>query len=194
MPYFWSDLADWVSMEYVGPASEWDEVWMRGSIEEGKFTAFYIKDGRLAAALTVGRSDDLAVAARLLKERTDIGDAARAHRGRRTPTSPSSASVPDGRSASIALEKSKPGVGPALDRVDAPAARHDAEAVAWGAHVGQPAPAPRCRVVHPRPRRSSRRPPRRRRRRRGRPTAAAPMPPRGLRHVGQRSQRLRRGR
>jgi 3-phenylpropionate/trans-cinnamate dioxygenase ferredoxin reductase component len=72
VPYFWSDLADWCSMEYVGPASEWDDVWMRGSPDEGRFTAFYVKDGRLAAALTVGRSDDLTVAARLLKEKTDI--------------------------------------------------------------------------------------------------------------------------
>ena len=60
-------------MEYVGPAGEWDEIWMRGSIDEGKFTAFYVHGPRLVAALTVGRSDDLAVAARLLKEKTDIG-------------------------------------------------------------------------------------------------------------------------
>jgi 3-phenylpropionate/trans-cinnamate dioxygenase ferredoxin reductase subunit len=73
VPYFWSDLADWTSMEYVGPASDWDEIWWRGSRQEGRFTAWYVKDSRLAAALTVGRSDDLAVAARLLKEKTDIG-------------------------------------------------------------------------------------------------------------------------
>ncbi len=73
VPYFWSDLADWVSMEYVGPASDWDEIWVRGSIAAGEFTAFYVKDARVAAALTVGRSDDLAVAARLLKEKTDVG-------------------------------------------------------------------------------------------------------------------------
>jgi len=72
VPYFWSDLADWASMEYVGPASGWDEVWIRGALEEGRFTAFYVQRGRLAAALTVGRSDDLTVAARLLKEKTDV--------------------------------------------------------------------------------------------------------------------------
>jgi 3-phenylpropionate/trans-cinnamate dioxygenase ferredoxin reductase subunit len=72
VPYFWSDLADWASMEYVGPASEWDEVWLRGSIDEGRFTAFYVQESRVAAALTVGRSDDLTVAARLLKEKTDV--------------------------------------------------------------------------------------------------------------------------
>jgi 3-phenylpropionate/trans-cinnamate dioxygenase ferredoxin reductase component len=72
VPYFWSDLADWTSMEYVGPASDWDEIWWRGGRDEGKFTAWYIKDSKLAAALTVGRSDDLQVASRLLREGTDL--------------------------------------------------------------------------------------------------------------------------
>ena len=30
VPYFFSDLADWASLEYVGPASEWDEEVWRG--------------------------------------------------------------------------------------------------------------------------------------------------------------------
>ena len=72
VPYFWSDLADWSSMEYVGPASDWDDVVWRGRPEDGKFAAWYVKDGRVAAALTVGRSDDLAVAQRLMVARTDI--------------------------------------------------------------------------------------------------------------------------
>jgi len=72
VPYFWSDLADWCSMEYVGPASEWDEVWIRGSLAEREFTAFYVQGGRVAAALTSGRSDDLTVAGRLMKEKTDV--------------------------------------------------------------------------------------------------------------------------
>ncbi len=74
VPYFWSDLADWTGMEYVGPAADWDDIWIRGSIGAGAFTAFYVKDARVAGALTVGRSDDLAVAGRLLKEKTDVGD------------------------------------------------------------------------------------------------------------------------
>jgi 3-phenylpropionate/trans-cinnamate dioxygenase ferredoxin reductase component len=72
VPYFWSDLADWGGMEYVGPAADWDDVWFRGSPAAGEFTAFYVKDGRVAAALTVGRSDDLTVASRLLREQTDV--------------------------------------------------------------------------------------------------------------------------
>ena len=56
----------------MGPASEWDDVWIRGSFDDGEFTAFYVHRGRLEAALTVGRSDDLSAAARMLKENTDI--------------------------------------------------------------------------------------------------------------------------
>jgi len=72
VPYFWSDLADWASMEYVGPASDWDEVVWRGKPEDGQFAAWYVKDGRVAAALAVGRSDDLAVAQRLIVAGTDV--------------------------------------------------------------------------------------------------------------------------
>jgi 3-phenylpropionate/trans-cinnamate dioxygenase ferredoxin reductase subunit len=72
VPYFWSDLADWTSMEYIGPASDWDEVWWRGNRDDGKFTAWYVKDGRLAAALTVGRSEDLSVASDLLVRGAEI--------------------------------------------------------------------------------------------------------------------------
>ena len=47
VPYFFSDLADWASMEYVGPGS--GEPVVRGSLEEGEFTAFYLDDGATAA-------------------------------------------------------------------------------------------------------------------------------------------------
>jgi 3-phenylpropionate/trans-cinnamate dioxygenase ferredoxin reductase component len=59
IPYFWSDLADWCTLEYVGPADEWDQEVIRGSTADGEFTIFYLRGGRVAAALTVGRSDDL---------------------------------------------------------------------------------------------------------------------------------------
>jgi 3-phenylpropionate/trans-cinnamate dioxygenase ferredoxin reductase component len=59
VPYFWSDLADWCTLEYVGPAPSWDREVVRGSVEDGAFAIFYLSDGRVVAALTVGRSDDL---------------------------------------------------------------------------------------------------------------------------------------
>jgi 3-phenylpropionate/trans-cinnamate dioxygenase ferredoxin reductase subunit len=67
IPYFWSDLADWCSLEYVGPASEWDEEVVRGSVDDGRFTIFYLREDRVAAALTVGRPDDLDVARELMR-------------------------------------------------------------------------------------------------------------------------------
>ena len=70
VPYFFSDLADWSSMEYVGPGS--GEPVIRGSMDDGEFTAFYVDDGRVTSALTVGRSDDLEHARRLLTEKRDV--------------------------------------------------------------------------------------------------------------------------
>jgi 3-phenylpropionate/trans-cinnamate dioxygenase ferredoxin reductase component len=66
VPYFFSDLADWASMEYVGPGS--GDTVIRGSLEDGDFTAFYIAEERVTAALTVGRSDDLEHARRFITE------------------------------------------------------------------------------------------------------------------------------
>jgi 3-phenylpropionate/trans-cinnamate dioxygenase ferredoxin reductase subunit len=61
VPYFYSDLADWSSMEYVGPGS--GRVVIRGSMDDGEFSAWYLNDaGVVTAALSVGRSDDLEVA------------------------------------------------------------------------------------------------------------------------------------
>ncbi len=72
VPYFFSDLADWASLEYVGPAKDWDqEVW-RGSREDGEFSVWYLEGGKVAGCLSVGRSEDLAEARRLLAEDIDV--------------------------------------------------------------------------------------------------------------------------
>jgi 3-phenylpropionate/trans-cinnamate dioxygenase ferredoxin reductase subunit len=73
VPYFFSDLADWVGLEYVGPATEWDEVVWRGDRDAGEFAAFYLKDAKVAGALTVERSEELAHARTLLAEGVDVG-------------------------------------------------------------------------------------------------------------------------
>jgi 3-phenylpropionate/trans-cinnamate dioxygenase ferredoxin reductase component len=79
VPYFFSDLADWSWMEYVGPGS--GDTVVRGSLEDGDFTAFYVDDGRVTAALTVGRSDDLEHARRFIVERDTPDPAALADEG-----------------------------------------------------------------------------------------------------------------
>ena len=74
VPYFFSDLSDWASLEYIGPAYDWDQEVVRGSIDDGEFTVFYLHDGRVTGALSVGRSDDLEHARRLLIAGTDVAD------------------------------------------------------------------------------------------------------------------------
>jgi 3-phenylpropionate/trans-cinnamate dioxygenase ferredoxin reductase subunit len=77
VPYFWSDLADWATLEYVGPAASWEREVVRGSLGDGEFTLFYLDDAsRVAAALTVGRSDDLEHAQRLIAGRVELGERA----------------------------------------------------------------------------------------------------------------------
>jgi 3-phenylpropionate/trans-cinnamate dioxygenase ferredoxin reductase component len=78
VPYFYSVLGDWGELEYVGPAYEWDEEVVRGSYEEGKFTTFYLQEGRVRGALTFGRSDDLDHARRLISAPTVLGEQERA--------------------------------------------------------------------------------------------------------------------
>jgi 3-phenylpropionate/trans-cinnamate dioxygenase ferredoxin reductase subunit len=76
VPYFFSDLADWTSMEYVGPAYGWSEEIVCGSLEGGAFTVYYLDGDRLAAALTVGRSGDLEQARELIASREPVDRAA----------------------------------------------------------------------------------------------------------------------
>jgi 3-phenylpropionate/trans-cinnamate dioxygenase ferredoxin reductase subunit len=70
IPYFWSDLSDWASLEYVGPAERWDQEVVRGSVPDGEFSIFYLDGGRVAGALSVGRGDDLDIARRHLADPT----------------------------------------------------------------------------------------------------------------------------
>ena len=72
MPYFFSDLADWASLEYVGPGLRVGrEVW-RGDRDAGEFSVWYLKDGRVAGALSVGRSEDLSEARRMIADGVDV--------------------------------------------------------------------------------------------------------------------------
>jgi 3-phenylpropionate/trans-cinnamate dioxygenase ferredoxin reductase subunit len=66
VPYFWSDLADWATLEYVGPAPAWDEEIVHGDPADGAFSIFYLHEDRLLAALAVGRTDDIELAATLI--------------------------------------------------------------------------------------------------------------------------------
>ncbi len=74
VPYFFSDLADWTSLEYVGPAERWDEIVWRGDRDAGEFSAWYLDGGRVVAALSVGRSEDLSYARSLIESGADVSE------------------------------------------------------------------------------------------------------------------------
>ncbi len=78
VPYFFSDLADWASLEYVGPARSWNEEAVVGSIADGAFAIYYLDSGVVRGALSVGGFDDLERARALLRSGdvvsvTDLG-------------------------------------------------------------------------------------------------------------------------
>ena len=59
IPYFWSDLADWATLEYVGACTTWDEEIVRGDPASGAFSVFYLAGATVAGALAVGQPADL---------------------------------------------------------------------------------------------------------------------------------------
>ena len=74
VPYFFSDLSDWAGLEYVGGAGEWDEVVWRGDAGDGGFSVWYLLGDRVVAALSVGRSEDLLEARRLIEAGAELGE------------------------------------------------------------------------------------------------------------------------
>jgi 3-phenylpropionate/trans-cinnamate dioxygenase ferredoxin reductase subunit len=59
VPYFFSDLSDWESLEYVGPAFGWDDEEVEGSVDDGAFAIWYRHEGAVRALLSVGGFGDL---------------------------------------------------------------------------------------------------------------------------------------
>jgi 3-phenylpropionate/trans-cinnamate dioxygenase ferredoxin reductase subunit len=66
VPWFWSDQYDF-NLQYAGFHTEWDELVVRGSMEERNFVAFYRKDGRVLAAVAGNRGRDLRRSMALIK-------------------------------------------------------------------------------------------------------------------------------
>lgn len=71
VPFFWSDQYD-LTLQYVGHADAGDEVVLRGAVEDGSWSAFYLRDGCLRAALAVNRYTDLVAARRLIARRIPV--------------------------------------------------------------------------------------------------------------------------
>ena len=67
MPFFWS--AQQLALYHVGHASGFDEIVYDGTPEDGPFIAYYLRDGRLLAALGVERNAEMAALEELMRRR-----------------------------------------------------------------------------------------------------------------------------
>lgn len=72
--WFWSDQYTH-NLQYVGDAQRWDELVIRGSIEERNFIAFYLHKGKIAAAFGLNRGADIMAAKSLLSARIAVAPA-----------------------------------------------------------------------------------------------------------------------
>jgi 3-phenylpropionate/trans-cinnamate dioxygenase ferredoxin reductase subunit len=72
VPYFWTDLSDWCTAEWVGTTEEPEREIVRGSVQDGAFSILNVAAGRVVSALSVERGEDLAHAQRLIAARTDV--------------------------------------------------------------------------------------------------------------------------
>jgi 3-phenylpropionate/trans-cinnamate dioxygenase ferredoxin reductase component len=71
IPWFWSNQYD-SNLQYAGFHTEWDELVVRGSMEERNFVAFYLKGERVRAAVSVNRGKDLRRSMRLIKAQSSV--------------------------------------------------------------------------------------------------------------------------
>jgi len=68
--WFWSDQYD-VNLQYAGFAYAWDEVVIRGSLQDRDFVAFYLNEDVLLGALGLNRGKDVRRAMKLIGSRPD---------------------------------------------------------------------------------------------------------------------------
>jgi 3-phenylpropionate/trans-cinnamate dioxygenase ferredoxin reductase component len=74
IPWFWSDQYEH-NLQYAGFHTEWDELVIRGSMQERNFVAFYRKDRRVLAAVAINRGRDLRRSIPLIKNQEEIAAA-----------------------------------------------------------------------------------------------------------------------
>jgi 3-phenylpropionate/trans-cinnamate dioxygenase ferredoxin reductase subunit len=69
--WFWSDQYD-LNIQHTGHARSWDELVIRGSVDELDFCAFYLSEERVRAAFAIDRGSDIAIAKGLIAGRVPV--------------------------------------------------------------------------------------------------------------------------
>jgi apoptosis-inducing factor 3 len=70
VPVFWT-IQYLKRLDYIGHAQDWDDVVVYGDLEKPEFLAYYVKAGRVVAAVGIDRDKDTAALIELLTERRD---------------------------------------------------------------------------------------------------------------------------
>jgi NADPH-dependent 2,4-dienoyl-CoA reductase/sulfur reductase-like enzyme/nitrite reductase/ring-hydroxylating ferredoxin subunit len=65
-PFFWSEQFDLI-VQYVGYAAGWDEVVIHGELKERNFLAYYVKGGKVLAAVGLQHDQQLAAISELMR-------------------------------------------------------------------------------------------------------------------------------
>ena len=69
--WFWSDQYD-LNLQHAGHAPEWDEMVVRGSVDDFDFCAFYLRDGLIRSVFGVERGDEVAAAKELIARKAEV--------------------------------------------------------------------------------------------------------------------------
>jgi 3-phenylpropionate/trans-cinnamate dioxygenase ferredoxin reductase subunit len=72
--FFWSEQYD-RELQYYGLHEPWDDLVVRGSLDDGEFLAVYTSERRVVAAVAIDRSDELQKAKGLIASRAVVSDA-----------------------------------------------------------------------------------------------------------------------
>jgi NADPH-dependent 2,4-dienoyl-CoA reductase/sulfur reductase-like enzyme len=69
-PYFWT-IHFLKRLDYVGHATEWDDIIVEGDLQKPEFIALYVKAGRVDAVIGWDRDQDMARVIGLFEERRE---------------------------------------------------------------------------------------------------------------------------
>jgi 3-phenylpropionate/trans-cinnamate dioxygenase ferredoxin reductase subunit len=72
--WFWSDQYD-ENLQYAGFHTGWDELVVRGSLEERRFAAFYLEGGLVRAVVALNQGREVQRAKRLIAARAPLDPA-----------------------------------------------------------------------------------------------------------------------
>ncbi|HEX2943281.1 MAG TPA: FAD-dependent oxidoreductase, partial [Rhodopila sp.] len=70
VPVFWT-IQYLKRLDYIGHASDWDDIVVHGDLEKPEFLAYYVKDGRVVAAAGLDQDKDTAALVELFNRRQD---------------------------------------------------------------------------------------------------------------------------